>query len=165
MKIILLLLSVFAISCTQATSQEEAPKFLRNHNSPYKAAGKARSFFNIKLESIETDKSFVELIATVKAVQDFSTATIEWQWPNHLEIVDGEKISSESFAAGETKTFAIKIKADTLKENDSIFFFAYNLQNGERYGASTNFLYKASGQFGRDTGIQQKTTKNPKIIQ
>lgn len=164
MKTIYLPILILLMACTNATIPSE-PKFLQKHLSSHKPAGKSRGYFHIAMESKPTDDDILELSAVIKATQDFSPTTLEWQIPPHIEIVDGEKSQTTSFTAGESKTVAIKLRTSTIQKGDAIFVFSYKIQDGERYGASSNYVHETTKPVQRKSELETKSQKNPKIIQ
>lgn len=168
MKIFIVLLSLTLISCTQADSKvsEKKHKFLHNHPKKQKKLGKLRAYMQMQIEDVSRNDATLDLKATIIGQDQMSNAQLEWRWPKHVEMVSGQKNQTVNIQSGQTQEIDVSFDKNSLKANDQIFLFVYQMKNGERHGGTSSFVYKITEVVDEESDQKQlKLKESPKLIE
>ncbi len=148
-----------------AFSMSEKPKKNQNkvHTQKSKLSGKSLGYFAASITSDESRDGQVEITATVVARKNMSSAEFQWKTPKSAKIISGEDSGQVSLARGDQKVFSIIVDKDTVVEGDQLFFFVFEMKNGERHGFSQSFVYSPNNT--SKSQIKSKTQKTPKYFE
>ena len=156
-KIFILLISsllLFGCSVTETKKRvlsEKQQKYVQS-----RMLAKSRSTVQARVEQVQDNENLV-LRATVSPKQNLADVNFEWKLPDSAEVVEGGAKEVWSLFAGKQKTSLIKIKKNSLRSGELIFFFAYKMVNGARVGATTNFKYEDTDSKGQFHQMNNKT--------
>lgn len=143
-KMKLLSLIVIAISTTFCTSQKPivSKKGFLGHAKNHKSYGKSAGYFQAHLKEITNTSDVLTVQATVTPQRLIDQTVVEWQFPEHLTMVDGDSKSTADFSDNSKKIFEVSFNKDQLKPGDQIFLFVYKMIDGEKHGISESFVYQ-----------------------
>lgn len=144
MKIAVLICSLIFMGCTDnkvATSAKWKKMKQKDHEMGH-FSGKARSTVHSQIIVKPQKNGDMILSGTISPFVDMASAEIEWQIPKHVEILSGSETESIKINSGKAENRDITINPKTLKTGDRIFFFVYQMKDGERVGSSAQYHHK-----------------------
>ena len=151
MKILaLLIISLAFVGCKDHQDVHHSSKFQKmqeqhNHShGPF--AGKARSTVRSQIITKLQKNGEMILSGTISPMIDMDSVEVEWKIPEHIKVISGSERESLKLVPGKTDNRDITIDPSTLKPDDRIFFFVYQMKNGERTGSSAQYHHKPQGK-------------------
>src|SRR5690606_16805438 len=110
---------------------------------------KSRGFVHLTIEEIKKEEDQLHLKVEIIPQKDMPSGQVLWQLPPEAVVIEGEMEQDLPLTAHSIVHKEIVIDTTNLKDKAQIFFFAFQLQNGERYGASGSYTFKraASSEF------------------
>ena len=165
---LLAILFIFTSSSLFAMSKKAPRQPIKlKKDDQHKFSGKSMGYFSANITKIDNGNGDITFKAQVLPRNDMMSAQYQWKLPETVKILSGETQDTVDYKKNDVKTFEITIDKESIKNEDKIFFFAFKVQNGERYGTSVTHLYKSSDT-QQEIKAQSKSMdkkKNPKIFQ
>lgn len=162
-KIILAFALLFTMACNPSQSTSSKKGFLKLHHDK-KAFGKSTGYFRIEIKTNSKIDGQIEFIAEVTALKNMGSVDYEWKLPDSLVPLDGPLKNQLDFIGKGSHQVSIQLRTQDLKDNDQIFFFVYQMKNGERHGASKSFVFSESPKV-EASSQKQKFNKTPKYFE
>ena len=157
---------VFVAACTQGQSRVSKKNFLKNHHSG-KTFGKSTGYFKIDITSVDFENDQVQLVAKITPLKSMTDVDFKWTFPKNIALVSGEKQGSLDLSNKSESQVTLVFDKDSVEEGEQFFFFAYQMQNGERHGASKSFIFSQSNEEKsvRASSQKIKSKKHPKYFE
>ncbi len=133
------------------TAVQSEKKFLKPESALDRKISKSRSYVDLDIQGQVTEDGRLVLNAVIEPMRDFSSAEIEWKWPEHLEMISGEKLSRKELTYRKKQTAEIEFSTKNLKVGDVIFLFVFQMKDGEMHGSSQMYVHSSQN----DNAIKQ----------
>ena len=145
MKITFIFLVFIVVGCTKnrdVTSEsakwQKLTQKTKAHSHTH-SHGKARAVLQSDISVLESKDGSLKLTAHIMPFKDIHNIEIEWKLPEHVHILQGSQRGSIDISEKSNQKQILSIEKDSLKEGDRIFFFAYQMKEGERVGSSAQY--------------------------
>lgn len=160
---LLIILALVGCTAHQPSASAQKHQFIDSEKPLHQ--GKANKFVEAKLGFAKSSGETIRLQALVNSSVDMPQGQIEWKVPEGTVVVSGSLEGSVNFKAGNEEVFVLELEKASLKAGDKIFFFAFQMKDGERYGSPAMIVYGQSDEEKVFTKSSTNKFKGKKIFQ
>lgn len=160
---IFLLLLISA--CTQSQSNPSDKSFLGSQIKREVTSSKSTGYFRVTLNSQNLANGKIQLNAVITVQRSMKQADFEWKLPSSISVIEGDLKNHLTFDQSPSQTVSIQLSEAEAMAADPIFFFVYQVKNGERHGASTSWLYSNNEPAEKASKMNLKSKKTPKYFE